>query len=380
MPSGHTPSLIGNVKHRLLAAVLLFVALSALGCSSGRYTTMYLDRLVHERAEQEVKIETMSLDLEAAHNTITTLEMENQRLREASGELESKPLKRRRVSAEPEAVPAIDPETNPGAEKSESKPSDDLSSAPDSVPDLNIAEIEDDSLPPPKDADAAGDVTTDSAPDDGGAAFLPRNVGRVSEGASEEPPSTSASDEERTASTSNVSGVAVSLAFDKTKTRGEDLDGKPGDEGVLVVLQPRDRDGNYVTEVGPVVIEVVDSPSAKKSDSQAQVAEWKFSKEEVRRAMRNSALGRGAFLQVDWDEHIPANSKLLVIARWTTPKGEELTAQQVVKVNLSRGARAENTDLESTFAADQPEASLATRPSTSTSSSSTNRAWTPTRR
>lgn len=350
---------------------------------------MYLDRLVDERAQQEVKIENMSLDLEAAQNTIMTLEAENQRLREASGELEAKPLKRRRVSTEPEDVPAIDAEPKADSRKSEASPKEDLTSAPDSVPDLNIAEIEDEASPSAVDAKPASlkrsdepESAPDAAPDDGGSAFMPKDAGAAFKAASdEELPEPPADMEGAPTASSDTSNAVSAIAIDKTQTRGEDLDGKPGDEGVLVVLQPRDSTGKYVTQVGSVVIELIDSPTVTKSDTNAQVAEWKFTQEEVRRAMRNSTLGRGAYLQVDWDEHIPANSKLLIIAHWTTPSGEELSAQQVVKVNLARGARAWDPRPNGSPENEQPAASVATRPSSSASSTSTSdKAWAPTRR
>lgn len=393
MPRGFRDTSNGILERWLLAGVVCAIALFSSGCTSGRYTTMYLDRLVHERAEQEVKIETMSLDLEAAQNTIMTLEEENQRLREAGGELDAKPLKKRRVSSEPEAVPAIDKEPASGKPKEEASPTDELTSAPDSIPDLDIGSIEDGPSSPAVDAKQAslkrpdeGESAPEAAPDGGGEAFLPTKLGapkEKSDGAKsneEELPSPpSEASEPQTSKTAASS--AASVVIDKTQTHGEDLDGKPGDEGVLVVLQPRDGSGKYIPEAASVLIELVDSPGASKSDPNAQVAEWKFTQEEVRRAMRNSTLGRGAYLQVDWDEHVPSHSKLLIIAHWKLPSGEVRTAQHVVKVNLSKGSQAWDSRIDSPIASDEPAASVATRPSTGAESTSANgKSWAPSRR
>lgn len=360
--------------------------LASAGCSSGRYTTMYLDRLVHERAEQEVKLETMALDLEAAHNTITTLEMENQRLREASGELDAKPVKRRRVSDEPDATPLIDKEPSSQKPRNGAAPTDEVTSAPDSIPELDIVPMDEDASPSginakhaslkrPEEKEAAPDVFSEGD----GNSFMPSKGGASqAEPSEEELPPPDETDKPAESAAAPI-GAAMSIVFDKTQTRGVDLDGRPGDEGVLVVLQPRDGAGRYLAEPASVLIEVVDSPTASKADSSAQVAEWKFTREEVRRAMRNSTLGRGAFLQVDWDEHLPSHSKLLIIAHWKSPSGEELTTEHVVKVNLSRGAQARNSRLNGPSESDEPAVSVATRPS-SRDASTSNKSWTPSRR
>lgn len=345
------------------------------GCSSGRYTTMYLNQLVHERAEQEVKIETMSLDLEAAQNTIMTLESENQKLREQAGlDTEIRPLRNRQVRQAPESRPAID-----DAQKKKTRPSDDQSG----VPDLEITPLEEDASPPALDAKNApakrGDEV-ESPPDETSVeSFLPNKAARAND-----PPSEDASPEElpnpRTDTAENAAedslSQAISLTIDRSLTRGEDLDGQPGDEGVLIVLQPRDAAGKYLPQTGSVVIEVVDSPTATKEDSAAQVAEWKFSQDEVRRATRNSSLGRGAYLSVDWDEHLPTHEKLLLIAKWKSPSGEVLTAEHVVRVNLQKGSTAWDSRLQQAEGLDQPSESVATRPS----GPGATKSWAPARR
>ncbi len=367
----------------LLALLLLL----SCGCSSGRYTTMYLNQLVHEKAEQEVKIESMSIDLQSAEHKIMTLEMENQRLREAvGGEAESKPIKNRRVRQEPESVPAIDNQPKSNKSKKEESPTDDLTSAPD----LEIGPLEDEASPPAVDAKQAALKRVDeneSAPDTaesdgkGAEAFLPMKTTKPAPDSSEDelpdPKASGANSPEPLTPESNDSSTAVVLAIDKSQTRGEDLDGQPGDEGVLVVLQPRDADGKYVPHTGTVIIEVVDSPTASKADSSAQVAEWKFSQEEVRRATRNSTLGRGAYLSVDWDEHRPTHEKLLIVARWKSPSGEELSTEQVVRVNLSKSTHAWDSRLNKAGDSNRPTPSVATRP---TGASSDSKSWAPTRR
>lgn len=334
---------------------------------------MYLNELVHERAEQEVRLETMALDLEAAKQQITTLEMENQRLREQLGlDTTTRPIRSRRVRQEPDVAPAIDSEPEIKAPKKNGGPSpDDVAE----IPDLEIAPLEEDASPPALDARPASLKRRDAPDSDG--SFLPQ---QTAPGEQELP-----EPDDENALTSAESQVddaqqAVSLTIDKTQTRGEDLDGHPGDEGILVVLQTRDSRGVYIPQNGSVVIEVVDAPNANKSDPTAQVAEWRFSPDEVRRATRNSSLGRGVYLSVDWDEHRPANERLLVIARWKLPSGEELTAEQIVRVNnrkspIAWDSRLKRTDSSSARTSEAPE-SIATRPLNRSESGS----WAPSRR
>lgn len=378
----HNPTVPLRLKGNLIALLVL----ACCGCSSGRYTTMYLNQLVHEKAEQEVKIESMSIDLQSAQEKIMSLELENQRLREANGEVDPKPVKSRRIRQEPESVPAIDNRPKNSKPEKEKSPTDDLTGAPD----LEISPIEEDASPPALDAKQAAlkrADESDAPPDaanaegDGAEAFLPakapRPVPETNEGELPDPKSSGAESSEPSSPDASDSSSAVALAIDKSQTRGEDLDGQPGDEGVLVVLQPRDAAGKYVPQVGTVVIEVVDSPNATKNDSNAQVAEWKFTQEEVRRATRNSTLGRGAYLSVDWDEHRPTHERLLIVARWKSPTGEELTTEQVVRVNLSKSTHAWDSRLNKAGEREESVPSVATRPS---GSSSESKSWAPTRR
>jgi hypothetical protein len=367
------------------------------GCSSGRYTTMYLNQLVHERAEQEVKLETMSLDLEAAQNTIMTLEMENQKLRENAGlDTDSKPIRSRRIRQEPESTPAIDdvPKTKT---KEESPELEEVTSAPD----LEIEPIDESESSPPVNAQSASLKRADddeAAPDSdevSGDAFLPTktkpaesskdNRMKVEDekanevGEIEELPDPKSGGSAKV-NNSGGSTRAVAVSIDRNQTRGEDLDGQPGDEGILVVLVPRDAAGAYVPHNGSVIIEVIDSPNASKSDSSAQVAEWKFSPEEVRRAMRNSSLGKGAYLSVDWDEHRPAHEKLLLVARWKSPTGEELKAEHVIRVNLQKSTHAWDSRLRGGDEADVQTPSIATRPLDRRLDATESKSWSPSRR
>jgi hypothetical protein len=63
------------------------------------------------------------------------------------------------------------------------------------------------------------------------------------------------------------------IALNSHLTGGYDFDGQPGDEGLLVVVEPQDEAGQYVPLPGDLAIEVRDPQQA---GAAAHVARWEF--------------------------------------------------------------------------------------------------------
>src|SRR5688572_29958454 len=88
---------------------------------------------------------------------------------------------------------------------------------------------------------------------------------------------------------SNAGGVAK-IVLNRRLTGGYNDDGRLGDEGIVVVIEPRDKDDQTVTLSGEIAVAVVD-PAL--SGEEARVARWDISAEESTRYFREAAFAQG---------------------------------------------------------------------------------------
>lgn len=114
-------------------------------------------------------------------------------------------------------------------------------------------------------------------------------------------------------------------------TRGEDVDGQPGDEGVVVLIQPKDRNGVLIKESGEVTVSLID-PGA---DHEGQrIGLWKFTPQEMRLfEVKNEHSEQGYLLHLPWDGQIPSSQDLLLYVRYWTNDGRRLETSTRLSIN-----------------------------------------------
>jgi len=128
---------------------------------------------------------------------------------------------------------------------------------------------------------------------------------------------------------SAVNGVPTKLVINKRLTGGLDRDGHNGDEGVLVVVEPRDAQGQLVKSPGDVSIVVMD-PALE--GAAQRVARWDFSADEVPSHFQSTPLGAGLRFQLAWPSEPPKNRQLQLFVRYTTPDGAKINADVPIDV------------------------------------------------
>jgi len=121
------------------------------------------------------------------------------------------------------------------------------------------------------------------------------------------------------------------LALNRQLTGGWNGDGFPGDEGVMVVFEPRDARNQPVEAIGDVSIVVMDPSRIGK---EARIARWDFTSDEA--AMHYSAgpIGRGFQFELPWAAEVPSSRDLRVIVRVTPPDGRHVEADSGIRVTL----------------------------------------------
>jgi len=109
------------------------------------------------------------------------------------------------------------------------------------------------------------------------------------------------------------------IVFNDALTGRVDLDGNGSDDGIRVVIEPRNAKDQYVTAVGSVSVVVLD-PSKK--GEFARVARWDFEAAEAAKLLRTTPTQRGLFLELPWPQTAPKNPTLRLFVRYQTADGK----------------------------------------------------------
>lgn len=128
----------------------------------------------------------------------------------------------------------------------------------------------------------------------------------------------------------NSSHPVESLVLNPLLTGGLDTDGHAGDEGVLVVVEPRDARGEPVKAGGEVSLMVVDP---EKTGPEARIARWDFDSDEALALWRKSLLGNGMHFELAWPGNPPESDRLHLYVRLITPDGRKLITDKEINVD-----------------------------------------------
>ncbi len=105
---------------------------------------------------------------------------------------------------------------------------------------------------------------------------------------------------------------------------------RSGDEGLLVVVEPRDFGGNIVNAPGEISVAVLD-PAL--SGEQARLARWDFAAAQTEGMIRTGSQP-GIHLRLPWAS-TPAHDRLKVFVRYTTRDGRKLQAERLIAVAVN---------------------------------------------
>ncbi len=116
-------------------------------------------------------------------------------------------------------------------------------------------------------------------------------------------------------------------------TGGLDEDGRPGDEGLMVVLVPKDDDGTPVKVPGGVQISAFEiSHEGLKSP----IGRWRITPEQLKKTWKSSLLSSGYFVPLQWDKP-PGTDRIRIAIRFETGEGKAFEADKDVNVKPLRG-------------------------------------------
>ncbi len=133
-----------------------------------------------------------------------------------------------------------------------------------------------------------------------------------------------------------------SVAFDNFFTGGNNTDGIPGDEGITLLVETRNAQGDVIRPEGEIDISLLDPAAA--SESEARVGLWRLTVEEVRENFRDAAVGRGVRLDLPWQNGLPRREELRLFVRFTDANGERIQSDRPLRIELPGRTAAERRE------------------------------------
>jgi hypothetical protein len=111
-------------------------------------------------------------------------------------------------------------------------------------------------------------------------------------------------------------------------TGGVNADGEPGDDGLMVVIVPKDEDGSAVKVPARALVAAWEiTPAGLKNP----IGSWEVPSDKLRRTWKSGIISSGYFLTVPWQTP-PATDKVRVAVRLVTSDGRTYEADRDVAV------------------------------------------------
>jgi hypothetical protein len=112
-----------------------------------------------------------------------------------------------------------------------------------------------------------------------------------------------------------------------TMCRAQNSDGKPGDDGLYLVLVPRNSAGQFVPSVGALTL-VVEETLA--DGSVARIGRYEFSEAELKDHLEPVGSAPGLHIPILWTEQKPISASVEVYAKLTMPDGTTMVNRRTI--------------------------------------------------
>lgn len=139
--------------------------------------------------------------------------------------------------------------------------------------------------------------------------------------------------DDRTAGDDTTGNETVTqISLNRKLTGGHNVDDQPGDEGLMVVIEPLDAEGQLIEAPGEVSVVLLDPALEGEA---ARVARWDFTSEEAAGHIKRTPLGDGLHFDLRWPHGPPANRTLNLYVRFKTLEGKKLQLEKQIEVRLA---------------------------------------------
>ena len=119
-----------------------------------------------------------------------------------------------------------------------------------------------------------------------------------------------------------------------TMCRAQNSDGKPGDDGLYLVLIPRNTAGQFVPSLGALTL-VVEETLA--DGSVARIGRYEFSDAELKDYLEPVGSAPGLHIPIRWTEQRPTGTSVEVYAKLTMPDGSTMVNRRTIPLRKTSG-------------------------------------------
>lgn len=130
--------------------------------------------------------------------------------------------------------------------------------------------------------------------------------------------------------------VVNSIALNR-RSGGWNADSVAGDDGILVIVEPRNAQGMVVPSAGDISLVVIDPAVAGEG---GRYARWDFTTADAAATYRPAVDGgtAGLHFELPWPHAPPTHSRLKLFVRFTTDDGRRLQAERDLTIDLGNKA------------------------------------------
>jgi hypothetical protein len=131
------------------------------------------------------------------------------------------------------------------------------------------------------------------------------------------------------------SQYVAAIVLNRSLTGGINDGENDGDQGLLVVVEPRDSRGRPIDAPAKIVVALLDPAVLDEEGNASRLALWEFSAEETASMFRRVGTSEAIHLAMAWPDEPPKNSKLHLFVRYLTSDGRMLEADHPIEVAIS---------------------------------------------
>jgi hypothetical protein len=122
----------------------------------------------------------------------------------------------------------------------------------------------------------------------------------------------------------------VELAFHPSLSRAVNLDDRSDDDGLYLVLQPKNERGQMVPVAADLTIIAVDPA---REGQAGQVGRWDYSAAEVQSKLRPIGQEQGIHFQLPWNGPDPSADRVIVFGLYKFPDGRQVMGEKEIFIS-----------------------------------------------
>ena len=120
------------------------------------------------------------------------------------------------------------------------------------------------------------------------------------------------------------------VQINSRQTQGKDLDGVPGHEGITLLVQPINRQGQVVSQNGQMTVQLIERDRLASS---RQIGRWDFTPEEIQSfRVRDGLPDQGILLHLPWSAILPTQKEVSLMVNFVSSGNQRFTSRMQIPI------------------------------------------------